>query len=92
MSKRRIESDKYDVIALDNSHGLAMYCYTHDNSLDGARYAIDESNKQAVKAGYKAKQWLIIHQEYYAWYDENGCFEKDETYRTAVEIYPETLK
>lgn len=45
---KRIESDGYEVMRLDGNGGLCMSHYTQDDSLEGARYAIDVANRTAV--------------------------------------------
>ena len=68
-----------------------MSHYTQDDSLEGARYAIDVANRTAVDQGYKAEQFLIVFDEFCKWVEDDGRFIKSESLKTAVEVYPAKL-
>ena len=89
-SMKRTESDWYEVMNLDGNGYLDMRYYTNDNSLEGARYAIDTANQRAVKLGYRAEQFLIVHTEFYK-YTDDGRFVKSERLTQAIEVYPAEL-
>lgn len=88
---KRIERDGYEVMRLDGNGGLCVSHYTQDDSLEGARYAIDVANRTAVDQGYKAEQFLIVFDEFYKWVEDDGRFIKSESLKTAVEVYPAEL-
>lgn len=88
---KRIESDGYGVKRLDGIGELDMKYYTREDSLEGARYAIDVANRTAVDQGYKAEQFLITFREVYRWVEDDGRFIKSEILESAVEVYPAEL-
>jgi len=85
---KRFESDHY--FARDKG-GFGCLMLRHDDTVEAVRAEIDEANERAVRLGYKPTQFLITHEEFYRWNDENGVFVRSETYESVVEIYPEVL-
>lgn len=85
---RRIESDRYDTMCLK---GAGNRLSVVGETLERTREEIDESNKRAVRMGYKASQWIITHIEHYAWFDDNDRFIKSEDIESAVEVYPKEI-
>lgn len=81
---KRYESDCYKARAIRGGSYLAK----EGGSLEEIRDIIDRSNQRAVSLGYKAESWIIVHNEWYSWYDDNGMFIKSETIEQAIEVYP----
>lgn len=83
---KRYESDGYKARGVKGGYYLAK----DGDSLEEMKQIIDESNDRAMKKGYKKEQWIIVHTEWYSWYD-NDMFVKRETIETAVEVYPKEV-
>ena len=84
---KRYESDGYKARAINGGSYLAKEADT----LEEIRDTIDKSNQRAVSLGYKAEAWIIVHNEWYSWYDDNGMFVKSETIEQAIEVYPKEI-
>ena len=84
---KRYEGSKYDVRDI---YGYGRLVLCHDDTIEGVRADIDFSNKRAVENGYSESQWIITHEEWYSYYDDDGKFLKSEYYESAVEVYPST--
>lgn len=78
------ESDCYKARAIRGGSYLAKDA----NTLEEMRDIIDRSNQRAESLGYKLESWIIVHNKWYAWYDDNGMFVRSETLEQAMEIYP----
>lgn len=72
-------------------NGCGNLILTHDDTIEAVRKGIDEENERAVRLGYRPTQFLITHEEFYRWNDENGMLVRRETHESVVEIYPEVL-
>lgn len=81
---KRVEGSRYNTMALIGSGRLVV----RGDSLEETRREIDESNERAMKRGYKAESWIITHQEWYRWYDDEGNFVRSEQLEQAIEVYP----
>lgn len=62
-----------------------------EESIEGCREAIDESNKRAVSLGYKAERWMIIHRIWNRTYFPDGTFKEANEKTVFVEFYPPEL-
>lgn len=82
---KRYEGDSFKAMMMNGS----VYLMTHSYTLDGVREEIDRSNERAVSLGYKADHYLIVHEEWYKWYLDDGTFFRSETYETTVGVYPQ---
>lgn len=64
---------------------------TQEESIEGCRAAIDESNRRAVRLGYDAQQWMIIHRFWNCTYSPNETFKESNEKKVFVEFYPREL-
>lgn len=72
--KKRFSGDYFKVKRKDMSFGLDK----RFDTIEDARKEIEAVNDRAVKRGYKPDDYIIIHVEWYRYFDENGVFEKEE--------------
>lgn len=84
---KRYERDTYRAMFRSGTAYLMNDCDT----LEEMKAEIDRVNKRAVKRGYNADQFIIVHVECYSWYSNGDTFMKKETYETAIERYPRGL-
>jgi len=84
---KRFEGDRFNTMAIK---GHSRLCVSGD-TLESTREEIDRTNKRAIERGYKAEQWIITHQEWYRYFDDDGNFVKSEEYEQAIEIYPASI-
>ena len=71
--------------------GHQRLCVVGD-TLERTKAEIDSANIRAIERGYKPESWVITHEEWYTYYDDDGNFVKSEHYEQAVEIYPTATK
>lgn len=84
---KRFEGDRFNTMAIKGHNRLDV----KGDTLESTRDEIDRANKRAIERGYKAEQWIITHQEWYRFFDNDGNFVKSEEYEQAIEIYPTSI-
>lgn len=85
-----MKKNEYDYYRVTEADGIISLSSLRD-TVEEAREIIRNSNERAVRQGYEAKRWLIVHVHSLSVYEDDGKFVSRDISERVVEEYPQTV-